>query len=169
MATVKNQVALPCLHILLLHTPEVCDLKFTLPSHQLSAYYSRRSTHTHSLFIYGTQNYGVITHSSSSMCMMYISAFLLSTRCYCSLCLQHRPRSHYDNIGNNDKIGVIFSAYVHYFRCRTGDVVAPLEPTITTATAVMTATKLASSQICMLESQDNQISNKNDLTALLRG
>ena len=51
---------------------------------------------------------------------------------------------------------------------RTVDVVAPLEPKITTATAVMTATKLVSSQMCMLESQDNQISNKNDLTALLR-
>ena len=45
---------------------------------------------------------------------------------------------------------------------RTVDVVAPLEPKITTAT------KLVSSQMCMLESQDNQISNKNDLTALLR-
>ena len=37
-----------------------------------------------------------------------------TTRLFCTL----RPRSHYDKIGDNDKIDVIFSGYVRYIRCR---------------------------------------------------
>ena len=54
-----------------------------------------------------------------------------------------RPRSHYDKIGDNDKIYVdlcpLYSLSCH---CLIEVVVAALEPKITTATAVMTATKV---------------------------
>ena len=94
--------------------------------------------------------------------------FHTSSLC-CARNQRYRPRSHYDKIGDNDKIDIIFSVIFIVMplsfsrRCRViGAHDCDCNSSYDSDKAI------ASSQICMLESQDNQVSNKNDLTGLLR-